>query len=200
MGFENISAIILAAGESRRMGQPKLLLSWGKTTVLGQIVATFSKAGIADIVVVTGSTRKLIENLVAELAKDYPVRATYNPDYKFGGMLSSIKTGLTELNLHTRAALIGLGDQPQVREDTVQHICTAFLEMDAPLVIPSFENRRGHPWLVVHPLWNEILALPLSTTPREFLDAYNAQVKYIMADQSILQDLDTPEDYTRQQP
>lgn len=100
-----ISAIILAAGESRRMGQPKLLLPWGKTTVLGQVVATFA-AGLStdsktdkwietgdEFIVVTGGAREQVEELVVELVKEYPIRAIYNSEYARGGMLSSIQVG-----------------------------------------------------------------------------------------------------------
>jgi molybdenum cofactor cytidylyltransferase len=201
-----IAAILLAAGESRRMGQPKLLMHWGETSVLGQVVAMFA-AGLStdsstnyEILVVTGGARALVEAEVARLALQYPVRVVYNPEYVLGGMLSSIKAGLLALGQETRSALIGLGDQPQVREETVRHICTAFFQTESPIVIPSFQGRRGHPWLVTKPLWPELLALPSSTTPRQFLDAHSEQIEYVLADESILQDLDTPEDYNRQRP
>jgi molybdenum cofactor cytidylyltransferase len=196
----NISAILLAAGLSSRMGRPKLLLPWGQTTVLGQVVSTFTAAGVEEILVVTGGARDQVENLVTQLAKDFPVRAVFNPEYVRGEMLSSIQAGLAALRTQTSAALIGLGDQPQVREVTVRHICAAFVSTGAPLVIPSFQKRRGHPWLAESSLWPEILALPFSTTPRQFLNAHSGQIEYVPADQSILQDLDTPEDYTRQRP
>ena len=217
--FERISAIILAAGESRRMGQPKLLLPWGKTTVLGQVVFMFAVGLSTDsktqkmrgqtdkriktddeILVVTGGAQELVEAEVARLAEQYPVRAIYNPEYVRGGMLSSIQAGLAALGPEVHAALIGLGDQPQVREETVRSICAAFVQVESMLVIPSFQERRGHPWLVARPLWPEILALPTSTTPRQFLNAHTGQVEYVPADESILLDLDTPEDYNHQRP
>ena len=205
-----ITAILLAAGESHRMGQPKMLLPWGETTVLGQVVNIFS-AGLSqrtnrlmdpdnEILVVTGGARSLVEAEVARLADRYPLRIVYNPNYVLGGMLSSIQAGLLALDLGTRATLIGLGDQPQVREETVRHICTAYLQTESPILIPSFQNRRGHPWLAARTLWPEILALPQSTSPRQFLDARTGQIEYVAADESILQDLDTPEDYNRQRP
>jgi molybdenum cofactor cytidylyltransferase len=194
------------------MGQPKLLLPWGKTTVLGQVVATFA-AGLStdsimdsrrepdyEIIVVTGGAHTQIEELVAQLAKKYPIRAIYNSKYARGGMLSSIQVGLVTLGSEPRAALIGLGDQPQVREETVRHIYAAFVQTESPLVIPSFENRRGHPWLASRSLWPEILALPPSTPPRQFLNNYAGQIAYVVADESILQDLDTLENYNRQRP
>jgi molybdenum cofactor cytidylyltransferase len=205
-----INAILLAAGESRRMGQPKMLLPWGETTVLGQVVHMFS-AGLSEktqgpvlpdfeILVVTGGARPLVEAELARLAGSYPLRIVYNSNYALGGMVSSIQAGLSALGPETHAALIGLGDQPQVRAETVSKICTAFTQTGSPLIIPSFQNRRGHPWLAGRNLWPEILALPPSTSSRQFLDAHAGQIEYITADESILQDLDTPEDYHRQKP
>jgi molybdenum cofactor cytidylyltransferase len=183
------------------MGQPKLILPWGNTTVLGQVVATFAAAGIKDILVVTGGAHKKIEGLVTQLAKKYPVRAIFNPDHEHGGMLSSIQTGLAGLDSRPCAALIGLGDQPQVQEETVRRIRTAFVQRESPLIIPSFQGRRGHPWLVARWLWPEILALPNSTTTaRHFLGAHARQIEYVNADESTLMDLDTPEEYERQRP
>ena len=205
-----IAAVLLAAGESLRMGQPKLVMPWGATTVLGQVVSSFS-AGLSstldrridpefEILVVTGGARPLVEAEVARLAQQYPLRMVYNPNYALGGMVSSIQAGLAALDPGVIAALIGLGDQPQVREKTVRQICAAFEQTGSPIVIPSFQNRRGHPWLAARPLRPELIALPSSTTPRQFLDAHAAQIEYVPADESSLQDLDTPEDYNRQRP
>ncbi len=198
--YARISAILLAAGESRRMGHPKLLLPWGGTTVLGQAVATFASAGIAEILVVTGGARAEIEALVAELAGQWPVRPVFNPDYASGGMLSSIQCGIRALGSRPRAVLIGLGDQPQVRAETVRRICAAFRETSQPLVIPSHDGRRGHPWLAARPLWGELLALAETATARQFIAAHAREVAYIPADETILQDLDTPEDYAASRP
>jgi molybdenum cofactor cytidylyltransferase len=195
-----ISVILLAAGESRRMGQPKLILPWGDTTVLGQVVGSFAAAGIEDIVVVTGAAREQIEEAVTKLAEKYPVRSIHNPDYEHGEMLSSIRVGLGGLEAGTLAALIGLGDQPQVRQETISHICNAFIQKNSPLVIPSCQGRRGHPWLAARALWPEILALSMSATARQFLSTHAGQIDYVAADESILKDLDTPEDYNLQRP
>jgi len=104
------------------MGQPKLLLPWGETSVLGQVVAMFA-AGLStdsptnyEILVVTGGARELVEAEVARLAERYPLRIVYNPNYALGGMLNSIQAGLVAIGAGTRAVLIGLGDQPQVRK------------------------------------------------------------------------------------
>ena len=182
------------------MGEPKLILPWANTTVLGQVVATFAAAGIEDILVVTGGARQQIEALVTRLAQKYPVRAIYNPEHEHGGMLSSIQAGLAGLDSRSCAALIGLGDQPQVREETIRGIGAAFVQTGSPLVMPSFQGHRGHPWLVARPFWPEILLLPPSSTPRQFLRAHSGEIKYILADDGILKDLDTPEEYDHQRP
>jgi Uncharacterized MobA-related protein len=196
----NISAILLAAGLSSRMGRPKLLLPWGETTVLGQVVGTFAAAGLKDLVIVTGAVREEIEGKAAELAKEFPVRCVYNPDYEHGGMLSSIQVGLTAMRSQTKAALIALGDQPQVLEETVRGICDSYIRTNSSLVIPSFQNQRGHPWLAARDLWASILKLPSTSTSKQFLNAYTGHVEYISAGPSILQDLDTPSEYERLRP
>jgi molybdenum cofactor cytidylyltransferase len=196
----DIAAIILAAGESRRMGQPKLILPWGEKTVIGQVVETFASAGIEIILVITGGAREPVEAQVVTLAKQYPVQAIYNPKFTRGGMLSSIQAGLAALDLEMRAALIGLGDQPQVQEETIRRITASFLQTKNPLVIPSYQGHRGHPWLVARLLWSDILALPPSATPRQFLHAHSGQIDYVAAGDSILKDLDTQDDYKRQRP
>jgi len=192
-----ISAIILAAGQSRRMGQPKMLLPWGKLTVIEHVITTFLNAGIKDIVVVTGGTRDLVEKVIDQ----YPVRAIYNAGYTTGEMLSSLQHGLRALPNQMQATLIGLGDQPQVQESSVRLICDVYRESKSGLIVPSFQMRRGHPWLVARELWNELLEMRSPESPRDFLNRHTAEIHYVTLDTpSILADLDTPEDYQKSRP
>jgi molybdenum cofactor cytidylyltransferase len=117
-------------------------------------------------------------------------------------MLSSIQCGLRDLTQESiGAALIALGDQPQVEESSVRRVCEAFLQTKSPLVVPSYRMRRGHPWLVARTLWNEILGLSPDQTPRNFLNAHAEDIHYVELDSpSILADLDTPEDYRMARP
>lgn len=97
--------------------------------------------------------------------------------------------------------MIGLGDQPQVQERSVRLLREAFLRTQSPLVVPSFQIRRGHPWLVARSLWNELIGMSLSQTPRDFLNAHANDIHYVNLDTpSILADLDTPEDYRISRP
>lgn len=192
-----ISAIILAAGESKRMGQPKMMLKWGKTTVLEHVISVFANAGVENIVVVTGAAREDVEAAISRLKNDHPVRSVFNEGYSTGEMLSSIQCGLRELRDGvSRAALIALGDQPQVREGSVRRVCEMFKETGNPLVVPSYHMRRGHPWLAEESLWDEILAMRAPQTPRDFLNSHADQINYVeVDDEGILADLDTPEQY-----
>ena len=192
-----ISALILAAGESRRMGQPKMLLPWGQVTIIEHVVSILLKAGIQDVSVVTGGAAEQVERAL----ETHPVRIIFNRNYAAGEMLSSLQGGLREMPDGAQAALIALGDQPQVREESVRAICDAFRETGSRLVVPSFQMKRGHPWLVARPLWGQILALEPPQSPRDFLNAHAREIRYVSLDTpSILADLDTPEDYSASHP
>lgn len=192
-----ISAIILAAGESKRMGQPKMLLPWGEGTVISHVVTIFRKAGVDDILVVTGGSREKIEDAISHL----DVRTIYNKDFANGEMLSSIQCGVGALTHQTQATLIGLGDQPQVQEGSVRMVCDAFIEAKSNIIVPSFQMRRGHPWLVARPFWDELLNLKTPQSPRDFLNTHSENIQFVNVDDpGILADLDTPEDYQRWQP
>lgn len=237
MESRRIAAIILAAGMSRRMGTPKMVLPWGETTVLGQVVAVMAAAlaeartdweadkrmevaearadeltekriGIAEertdeaaekrmsaeIIVVTGGARKLVEAEVARLAVSFPARTVFNAQHEAGEMMSSIRAGLAVLGPEVESALIGLGDQPQVSLEAARKVVAAWKMSGSRLIIPSFNMRRGHPWLVGRALWPDLVA---ATTAREFLNTHADEIFYVDCDESVLKDLDTPEEYAR---
>jgi molybdenum cofactor cytidylyltransferase len=195
-----IAAVILAAGESRRMGRPKMLLPWGNGTVLGQVISTYQEAGLDDILVVIGGESERIGDIV----KQHRARTVFNEQFSSGEMLSSLQCGLRSLSTdqtEVEAALIGLGDQPQVQARCVRQICEIFRTKPARLIVPSFEMRRGHPWLVERSLWSELLALMPPQSPRDFLNLHAAEILYVEMDTaSILADLDTPQDYQNARP
>jgi molybdenum cofactor cytidylyltransferase len=192
-----ITAIILAAGESKRMGQSKMLLPWGNNTVLSHVVSIFQNAGVEDIVVVTGG---YMTQVIKSLEK-LKVRTTHNDEFANGEMLLSIQCGIKAVRSQTQAVLIGLGDQPQVQERSVRMVCDAYREEKSSIIVPSFQMRRGHPWLVARPFWGELLDMAAPQSPRDFLNAHQREIKYIEVDDAnILADLDTPEDYEKWRP
>lgn len=99
------------------------------------------------------------------------------------------------------AALVALGDQPQIEAAIVRALVDAYRETRAPLVVPSYHMRRGHPWVLDRSLWPEALSAPARATLRDFLNAHSSRIHYLPVESaSILQDLDTPDDYQRSQP
>ena len=208
-----IGAIILAAGQSRRMGRNKLLLPFAASTVLETIVTeVVACAQLVDRVVVTGYQ----PDQIAALLGAYPVRCAFNPAYVQADMLVSIQVGLRALSAEVGAALIVLGDQPRIQRAVIQRVTEqspSFAERAAwashrkrrggiktqqpqTIIIPSYQMKRGHPILIDRTLWPEVLALPETGTLRDFIGAHADQIRYVLVEtDSVLKDMDTPEDY-----
>lgn len=193
-----IAAVVLAAGVSRRMGVPKLALPWGERTVISQVVGVVRQAGVSEIIVVTGGA----EAAVHAALQGEVVQTIHNEHYRDGEMLSSVQTGLAVAMSGTaEAALIVLGDQPQIQADVVCQLLCCWWETRSAIVIPSYQLRRGHPWLLARSLWQEARELPSGETLRDFLNTHRGKIAYQAVDNdSILQDLDTPEEYEQQRP
>jgi molybdenum cofactor cytidylyltransferase len=194
----HICTIILGAGLSSRMKQPKLLMAWGNSTVLGAVISAFNDGGVGNVFVVTGAFREQVENE----AQKYNASFVFNPSFENGAMLDSIKTGIREiLDTSYEAAFVALGDQPAVSSEDIQEMARIYLDTHVPLIIPSFEMRRGHPWLVSRELWQEILSLEDPKTMRDFIESNRDKITYYLVKSSrILDDLDTPEDYEKYRP
>jgi molybdenum cofactor cytidylyltransferase len=188
-----IGAVVLAGGLSRRMGRSKMLLPWGEHTVIEAIIKRLLPFQLTDVVVVTGHKSAEVE----EILSDYPVRTVFNPHFAAGEMLSSLKTGLQALTSEIDAALVLLGDQPQVKTRIIHRLLKAYAESNASVVAPFYREQRGHPILIGRRHWSEILDLKTGQAPREIITRYPVYVVE-SEDDSILRDIDTPEQYARE--
>lgn len=190
-----IGAVIMAAGESRRMGEPKLLMPWEQKTIIRQVAEQVTALpDVYETVVISGRWDAQIR---AQLA-DLPLRVVFNPDYETGEMASSLKVAIESLWHSSDACLIVLGDQPMIRQQTIRDVILAYSQGKAPIVAPSFENRRGHPILIDRAFWPALLDLPPNGAPRDVIRANEDQIFHLLVDNdSILKDIDTPEDYRR---
>ena len=192
-----VGAVILGAGRSQRMGVPKLSLPWGDTTVIEQIVKNLQRSNVSPIVLVTGGARAEVQRLLSGAG----VLFVHNSDYERTEMLESFKIGLREMPAEVSACLVVLGDQPQMKHETVEKLLTHYRHDKDDLIVPSFHMKRGHPWLVGRRLWREIEDLDAHQTLRDFLNNRSSDIHYIDVNtNSILMDLDTPEDYQSQRP
>jgi len=189
----HVGAVVLAAGLSRRMGQPKVLLPWsGRKTILEQILDQLILARVPHITVVTGHRAEE----VGAIARRSGVNDVFNPDYARGEMLSSLKAGLAAMPSHVAAALVVLGDQPRIQARVVAQVLTAYAEGAGDIVAPSYQMRRGHPILIDRRYWPEMMALPEGGAPRDVINRYQDRIGYVNVDtDSVLGDVDTPDEY-----
>jgi molybdenum cofactor cytidylyltransferase len=186
-----IWAVILAAGESRRMGTQKLLLPFGETTVVEAVVRTALDSQIDRALAVLGSDRDAIRLKLTP----YGVEFAVNEDFK-RGMLSSVQTGFRALPADAEAAVVMLGDQPFLPARVVDAVIEAYRTSGKGIVVPAYRGRRGHPVLIGLEYRDEALSLDPAVGLRQLLiahpdDVFEAEVD----DTNILRDLDLPEDY-----
>jgi len=194
--WRRVTAVVLAAGLSSRMGRNKLLLPWGDTTVLGQTLANVMASGVSGIMVVTGHQREETE----EIANESGVTSIQNLDYA-KGMLTSVQTAVRHLPQNVEAVLVVLGDQPLVGPGVIDGLLRAYAGSAHGLVAPVYRGRRGNPVLIDRRYFVELLALPPEAAPRVLLQRHEDDLYYVeIADDAILHDLDRPEDYERLRP
>ncbi len=184
-----VAAIILAAGESRRMGYPKALLRIEDHTFVEHIIAAFAASQVDDIYVVLGAHREQIQGAVDLRA----VQVVLNPAWS-QGQLSSLVAGLGALPPGAYdAAFMALVDHPLIESELIDALIAAFAATGRPIVVPVHEGRRGHPVLFAARLFPELVAAPMEQGARSVVRAHAEEVLEVpWARPGILADIDTP--------
>lgn len=186
-----IWAIVLAAGESRRMGSPKMLLPYNNVTIIEQVIRNLVDSNVDRVVVVVGASR----DEIMKVTRRYDVFHCYNENYK-SGMLSSVKCGFWSLPEGCHAALIMPGDQPMTGPGEINRVISTFAECDKGLVMAAHNGRRGHPLIVDMKYMDEVLSLADSEGLRVLAERHPDDVLESETDDpSVLRDIDTQEDY-----
>jgi len=189
-----ISAIVLAAGMAHRMGRPKLLLPFGDDLVIQYVARSVAAADVDETVVVVGYQRAEMETALSNL----PIRIVFNPDYAQGEMLSSIQAVLRAVSPVATAALVFLGDQPEITTAILNQIIAAIRCTGDRICLPVYGGRRGHPVGLPRRFWPEVLALGRDASLRDVIRRHQAEITEVaVADDAVLADMDTPEDYAR---
>lgn len=184
-------AIILAAGSSRRMGTQKMLLPFGKKTIIETVVDHVLDSGLDHVLVVLGPDPQKIREILADKA----VKFCHNTQHE-EGMLSSVICGFKALPEEAGTALIYLGDQPNIPAKVTNLVLEAYNEELYGIVIPVYEYRRGHPLLVDMKYRREVEKLDLEQGLRTLRHQFPEDVLEVEVDEpGILLDIDTPEDY-----
>jgi molybdenum cofactor cytidylyltransferase len=188
-----LSAIVLAAGLSRRMGgKNKLLLPVGGMPLVFRSVSTLLGVPFVEVVVVTGHEAAKVEQALATL----PVRCVHNGGYDEGQM-TSVRVGLEALSKPSRGVMVCLADQPLLTADDVIAVAERFLECaDCRVLVPTFGGVRGNPIVLARESMSEILARDANFGCRQFVSQNRDLVTtFSMSNNHILFDLDRPEDY-----
>ena len=190
---KDISALVLAAGFSRRMGDFKPLLNLGGKTALERIISLYRNAGVKDIRVVSGHRSEAIRNALHA----QPVTVVPNLEYE-SGMFSSVRAGLKSLPPLTRSFFVHPVDIPLVRPHTLEMLLDASQKTPAPVIYPVFDHHRGHPPLIQRRIAKTILAHDGQGGLRAVLRRFDSQaLEVLTADEGILLDMDTADDQRR---
>ncbi|MBA2526085.1 MAG: nucleotidyltransferase family protein [Pyrinomonadaceae bacterium] len=188
--MSEVSAILLAAGKSERMGAFKPLLPFGKTTVIRKCIQNLRQAGVEEIVVVLGHRAEELQPTLSDLRLGFAINLDSTSE-----MGASIACGLKELLPKTKAALIALTDQPAVPPNVIRAIVTEWT-LGERLVIPEFQGHGGHPVLVDLRFREDLLNLDSSGGLGAFLKAHQEQVRRLPVNSPfIARDMDTWDDY-----
>lgn len=191
-----ISAIVLAAGESKRMGQTKQLLDWEGRTILQRVMENLSCSRVDEVILVLGhEAERILRTLDTR-----KVKVVINRNYK-EGMITSIQQGLINLNDQAEAFFIVLADQPAVGPQIFDRLVSEFQRVTPrkSIVLPAFQSRRGHPALFSAKYRKEALHIKGDVGFRQVLQEHPEEILTVEMDTDfILQDIDTPDDYQKQ--
>ena len=189
---DSVAAVLLAAGQSRRMGAFKALLPFGGRSVVETCVANLREAGASEVVVVVGHRG---EEVRAALAGETCVRFAVNDDAGSEMGVSGAR-GVEAVSDDTKALLVALVDQPAVPPVTIESLIEAHARTGARLIIPEWRGRGGHPVLIDLSLREELLSVVQERGLRALFDARREEVLRLPADTPfVARDMDTWDDY-----
>jgi molybdenum cofactor cytidylyltransferase len=192
----SFAGVILAAGDSTRMGQDKALLPWQGGTFLSAAIDVLKS--VTELVIVVGG-----KNTNSLLPTIYQKGAFITENHHTErGQFSSLKIGLQEvLNRGRDTALVALVDRPAPRLETVRAIKNHFLESlqtGTWAVVPQFDGKHGHPFIAGREMIERFLRAPQDATARDVEHAAQQQISYFSVnDPYVILNVDTPEEFER---
>jgi molybdenum cofactor cytidylyltransferase len=191
--YEKIGAVILAAGESKRMGFPKQLIEICGEKIIRIVVMKVLNVGFGDIVVVLGHMARDIARYIDDMIG---IKIIVNPRYR-EGMSTSLIEGIKNLRQDIEAFMVILGDQPFVSKETMEKIIETYYGMERKplMVVPTYRRLRGNPVLISSRIAKEIMSLRGDIGARALMERYKAYISYIeIQDPGVVLDIDTKED------
>ena len=192
---KRIAAIVLAAGQSRRMGQEnKLLMEFNHKSVIKTVVGNLVDSNVKHVFVATGHDE---DRVVDELA-EFEVTMTRNPDYK-SGLSTSLRTSLTQVPADYDGVLICLGDMPFVTSDHVNELIDAFNpQAEHNICVPTYRGKRGNPVLWDRKYFQEMMEVRGDVGAKHMIGDYEEFVIEVETrSPGVLTDLDTPQAFAQ---
>jgi molybdenum cofactor cytidylyltransferase len=188
---ESIAGIILAAGNSSRMGQPKAFLNWKGEPFIRVCALQAISAGLDPVIIIAGQEYERIRNIL----QDIPVHVIHNPDWN-EGQSSSIRTAINSIPKHAGGAIFQLVDQPHIPVALLRRLKYDHSRSLSPIVLPESIGRRANPVLFDRITFKSLSTIQGDVGGRVIFSQY--PIKTIQwFDDSILIDVDTPDDYSR---
>ena len=186
-----VSVVLLAAGESKRMGQPKQLMPLGKSTILERAISNFMNSEAKQIIVVLGHRA---EDMIG-LVEGKPVAVVVNPAYR-QGMGTSIATGLSLISDKAEGVMLALAEQPFIDCGTINQLIAAFGAQTKGIVIPLHKGRRGHPVIFASKYKQELSGLTGDTGGRQIISRHPDDILEVAVDcEGVITDIDTWDSY-----
>jgi len=189
-----VAGIVLAAGESSRMGTDKARLGYKNSTFLETILKTLAEAGIERVAVVLGHHAEEISRSVNLRGAEVVINLDYSR-----GQTSSLLVGLEALkNPELEAVVVCLVDHPAVSVQTLRRLVDSFRESRAPVVIPTYQGRRGHPVVIGLRLFDKLKSLGPGAGANTVVRQHHETTQFVEVDDpGILLDIDDPDSYQR---
>ena len=187
-----IAAVILAAGESRRMGTPKQLLTLSGRSLLRQVIERARASACQEVIVVLGAGA----DRVAAAVRDSGARLVVNDRYR-EGMGTSLGAGIAALPPECEAAVVLLGDQPRIDADVIDALIEVHRRTAKPIVASRYGGVAGAPTLIGRALFPEAMRLWGDVGGRFLIRQHPDLVAEVPLPEAAAVDLDTPEDYAR---
>lgn len=186
-----VVGVVLAAGESRRMGRLKALLPFGPHTVIEHVLQPLLQADLAAVTVVLGHRAADIAAVLAGL----PVQLLHNPQYQHG-MTTSVQVALRDITPVPDAYLLALVDQPHLHLEIIQQLLASFAHTRKGFVIPTYEGKRGHPIILSAAYRQDVLALGLDQGLNVVTRGHPEDTLEVpVSSDDILRDMDYPQEY-----
>jgi molybdenum cofactor cytidylyltransferase len=190
--MHKLSAIILAAGSSRRMGINKALLPLGGKTFLENICLALESCDLLEIIVVVNSNFHKSRNLLKNIPQ---IKWAVNP-HPEQGQLSSLLIGMQELTTGTQGVMLCLVDHPLIKLETYHKTIQTWQENSGSIVVPTFKGRTGHPVIFDKAFFQALREIPEGQGARYLVYNNSKQViTFSVDDFGIRKDVDTQEDY-----